>query len=101
MPVMFGRKKASIPARPARLRRRISSRALRRGLPSEAIKPMAAPPPPPRDATKPRRGSSRRLSAGLLTLLVALARSLLVFGFTVLEREVTAKGRSADRQGGA
>nr|WP_229426499.1 endolytic transglycosylase MltG [Microvirga alba] len=57
--------------------------------PSEAIKPMAAPPPPPR--MRRERGGLLSVVSGLLTLLIALAIGL-VFGFSVLEREVTAKG---------
>src|SRR4051812_19373129 len=85
---MFGRKKQAtqfVPVDPpADQHPRISPRS-----PSEAIKPMAAPPPPPR-MRKPRRGALAAIS-GFLTLLVALAGAS-VFGLTVLEREVTTKG---------
>ncbi|KLK90218.1 aminodeoxychorismate lyase [Microvirga vignae] len=57
--------------------------------PSEALKPTLAPPPPPR--LRRRRGGMLSLFSGLLTLFVALALAG-VFGFTMLEREVTAKG---------
>src|SRR4051812_41029473 len=85
---MFGRKKPETPAPPAdplaNQQPRIAPRS-----PSEAIKPMAAPAPPPR-IRRPRRGLLAAVS-GFLTLLVALACAA-VFGLTVLEREVTAKG---------
>ncbi|HEX2135417.1 MAG TPA: endolytic transglycosylase MltG [Microvirga sp.] len=57
--------------------------------PSDAIKPMAAPPPPPR-ARKPRGGFISAFS-GFLTLLIAVACAVL-FGVIVLEREATQKG---------
>src|SRR3712207_3128582 len=57
--------------------------------PSEAIKPMAPPPPPLRIPR--RRGGMASIVSGLLTLLIALAIAA-IFGFSMLEREVTAKG---------
>ena len=57
--------------------------------PSEAIKPMIAPPPPPRHR-RPRGGLLSAIS-GFLTLLIALAIGA-AFGIGMLEREVTAKG---------
>ncbi|NIX77074.1 endolytic transglycosylase MltG [Microvirga terricola] len=57
--------------------------------PSEAIKPMAAPPPPPR--LRRERGGLLSVVSGLLTLIIALAIGSVV-GFTLIEREVTAKG---------
>ncbi len=50
---------------------------------------MAAPPPPPRIRRK--RGGMLSVASGLLTLFVAIAIAV-VFGFSVLEREVTAPG---------
>jgi len=50
---------------------------------------MAAPPPPPK--LPRRRGGMLSVFSGLLTLLVALAIAA-VFGFSMLQREVTAKG---------
>lgn len=57
--------------------------------PSEAIKPMAAPPPPPK--LRRKRGGMLSWMSGLLTVLIALAIAA-VFGFSMLEREVTARG---------
>jgi UPF0755 protein len=61
--------------------------------PSEALKPSLAPPPPPR--LRRRRGGMLSVMSGLLTLIVALALAG-IFGFTMLEREVTAKGPLQD-----
>ncbi|WP_457092013.1 endolytic transglycosylase MltG [Microvirga sp. P5_D2] len=57
--------------------------------PSEAIKPSLAPPPPPR--LRRRRRGMLSLMSGLMTLFVAVAIAG-IFGFTFLEREITAKG---------
>jgi UPF0755 protein len=57
--------------------------------PSEAIKPSLAPPPPPR--LRRRRRGMLSLMSGLMTLFVALAIAG-IFGFTFLEREITAQG---------
>lgn len=86
---MFGRKKPLPPALPADMslpdqQPRIAPRS-----PSEAIKPMALPPPPPRHR-RPRGGFLSALS-GFLTLLIAIAVAA-VFGIATLEREVTAPG---------
>ncbi len=50
---------------------------------------MATPPLPPRIPR--RRGGMASVVSGLLTLLIALAIAA-IFGFSMLEREVTAKG---------
>ena len=86
---MFGRRKQLPPTPPADshgadLQPRFAPRS-----PSEAIKPMAAPPPPPR-IRRPRGGMLSAFS-GFLTLLIALAGAVL-FGIAVLDREVTADG---------
>ena len=57
---------------------------------------MAAPPPPPRIRRK--RGGMLSVASGLLTLFVAIAIAL-VFGFSMVEREVTAKRTLGGRQG--
>lgn len=57
--------------------------------PSEAIKPSLAPPPPPR--IRRRRGGMLSVLSGLLTLLIALAIAA-IFGFSMLQKEVTAEG---------
>lgn len=86
---MFGRKKKT-PIAPAEMpphdeqHPRVAPKS-----PSEAIKPMVAPPPPPR--LRRERGGLLSVVSGLLTLIIALAVGLVV-GFTMLEREVTAKG---------
>ena len=84
---MFGRKKQTLLNSPEQAddqQPRIAPRS-----PSEAIKPMAAPPPPPRIRRK--RGGMLSVASGLLTLFVAIAIAL-VFGFSMVEREVTASG---------
>jgi len=84
---MFGKKKQTLLNSPEQAddqQPRIAPRS-----PSEAIKPMAAPQPPPRIRRK--RGGMLSVASGLLTLFVAIAIAL-VFGFSVLEREVTASG---------
>jgi UPF0755 protein len=87
--VMFGRKKQLPPASPVDSRSPDMSPRLSPRSPSEAIKPMAAPPPPPR-IRRPRGGMLSAVS-GFLTLLIALAIGA-VMGISVLDREVTAKG---------
>jgi UPF0755 protein len=57
--------------------------------PSEAIKPSMAPPPPPK--LRRRRRGMLSVFSGLLTLLVALAIAA-IFGFSMLQQEVTAQG---------
>jgi UPF0755 protein len=57
--------------------------------PNEAIKPSMAPPPPPK--LRRRRRGMLSLLSGLLTLFVALAIAG-IFGFSMLQHEVTAKG---------
>jgi UPF0755 protein len=57
--------------------------------PSEALKPTTAPPPPPR--IRRRRGGLLATMSGLLTLFIALALGV-IFGVTVLEKEVSAPG---------
>ena len=84
---MFGKKKQTLLNSPEQAddqQPRIAPRS-----PSEAIKPMAAPPPPPRIRRK--RGGMLSVASGLLTLFVAIAIAL-VFGFSMVEREVTASG---------
>jgi len=85
---MFGRKKKILlpPADDSdygSVQPRLSPRS-----PSEAIKPSMAPPPPPK--LRRRRGMLSVLS-GLLTLFVALAIAG-IFGFSMLQQEVTAQG---------
>src|SRR5690349_3762148 len=88
--VMFGRKKRRtlISDHEAELQGQEQPRLAPRS-PSEALKPSLAPPPPPR--IRRRRGGMLALMSGLLTLIVALALAG-VFGFTMLEREITAQG---------
>ncbi|MDQ4136105.1 MAG: endolytic transglycosylase MltG, partial [Pseudomonadota bacterium] len=85
---MFGRKKAPPPtpveSQAAEAQPRFAPRS-----PSEAIKPMAAPPPPPR-VRKPRGGLLSAIS-GLMTLFVILAGTAL-FGLSLLYREVASPG---------
>jgi UPF0755 protein len=85
---MFGRNKqtSTTPASDAQANQqpRLAPRS-----PSEAIKPMAAPPPPPR-IRKPRRSVLAAVS-GFLTLLLVLAGAA-VFGLSLLEREASSKG---------
>jgi UPF0755 protein len=85
---MFGRKKqtliSSAEAPQDEQQPRLSPKS-----PSEAIKPMAAPPPPPR--IRRRRGGMLSIFSGLLTLFVALAIGA-IFGFGMLQREVTLQG---------
>ncbi|MGO4571561.1 endolytic transglycosylase MltG [Microvirga sp. 2TAF3] len=84
---MFGRKKQTPPAdMPSQDEQqpRVAPRS-----PSEAIKPMAAPPPPPR--LRRKRGGMLSIFSGLMTLFIALAIAL-IFGYGMVEREVTAKG---------
>ncbi|EIM28317.1 endolytic transglycosylase MltG [Microvirga lotononidis] len=57
--------------------------------PNEAIKPSMAPPPPPK--LRRRRRGMLSLLSGLLTLFVALAIAG-IFGFSVLQHEVTVQG---------
>jgi UPF0755 protein len=87
---MFGRKKRStlISEHEAQLQNEEQPRLAPRS-PSEALKPSLAPPPPPR--LRRRRGGMLAVMSGLMTLIVALALAG-VFGFTMLEHEVTAKG---------
>ncbi|WP_414471554.1 endolytic transglycosylase MltG [Microvirga sp. M2] len=87
---MFGRKKRRtlISDHEAELQGQEQPRLAPRS-PSEALKPSLAPPPPPR--IRRRRGGMLALMSGLLTLIVALALAG-VFGFTMLEREITAQG---------
>src|SRR4051812_37372651 len=87
---MFGRKKKNtlISDHEAEARGQEQPRLAPRS-PSEALKPSLAPPPPPR--LRRRRRGMLSLFSGLLTLLVAVALAG-VFGFTLVEREVTAKG---------
>jgi len=86
--VMFGRKKqtliSSIETQQDEQQPRVAPRS-----PSEAIKPMAAPPPPPR--LRRRRGGMLSVFSGLLTLFIALAIAA-IFGFGMIEREVTERG---------
>jgi UPF0755 protein len=91
---MFGRKKQTLLNSPESQQDDQQPRIAPRS-PSEAIKPMIAPPPPPRIRRK--RGGMLSVASGLLTLFVAIAIAL-VFGFSILEREVTASGPlAADR----
>ncbi len=85
---MFGRKKHTLLNSPEMQQDDQQPRLAPRS-PSEAIKPMAAPPPPPAHPPQARRHAVGR--SGLLTLFVAIAVAL-VFGFSMLEREVTAQG---------
>src|SRR5918994_744154 len=87
---MFGRKKQKPPAfqQDTESQNSFQPRLAPRS-PSEAIKPMATPPLPPRIPR--RRGGMASVVSGLLTLLIALAIAT-IFGFSMLEREVTAKG---------
>ncbi|MXQ12569.1 endolytic transglycosylase MltG [Microvirga makkahensis] len=87
---MFGRKKKStlISEHEAELQNQEQPRLAPRS-PSEALKPSLAPPPPPR--IRRRRGGMLAVMSGLMTLVVALALAGII-GFTMLEREVTAKG---------
>src|SRR5215211_439724 len=85
---MFGSKKLSPPNPSVDMQSGAPHRVAPRS-PSDAIKPMAAPPPPPR-AKKPRGGFLGAFS-GFLTLLIAFAVAA-VFGIGVLEREATQKG---------
>jgi UPF0755 protein len=85
---MFGRKK-QLPPRPADAQAPDPQPRIAPRSPSEAIKPMAAPPPPPR-IRRPRGGLLSAVS-GFLTLLIAIACAA-VFGLVVIEREVTAEG---------
>jgi len=85
--VMFGRKK--LPSPPpdqtgGSTQFRISPRS-----PSDAIKPMAAPPPPPR--IRPPRGGLLSAVSGFLTLLVAVALAA-VLAISVVEREISSPG---------
>lgn len=86
--VMFGRKKQTLISTPEAHQQDAQPRLAPKS-PSEAIKPMAAPPPPPR--LRRRRGGPLAIMSGLLTLLIAIAIAA-VFGFGMVEREVTAKG---------
>jgi UPF0755 protein len=91
---MFGKKKHTLLNSPEAQQDDQQPRLSPRS-PSEAIKPMVAAPPPPRIRRK--RGGMLSVASGLLTLFVAIAVAV-VFGFSVLEREVTAKGPlSADK----
>ncbi|SCX88931.1 endolytic transglycosylase MltG [Microvirga guangxiensis] len=87
---MFGRKKKNtlISEHEAEVQGQEQPRLAPRS-PSEALKPSLAPPPPPR--LRRRRGGMLGIMSGLLTLIVALALAGL-FGFTMLQHEVTAKG---------
>ncbi|HZH50381.1 MAG TPA: endolytic transglycosylase MltG [Microvirga sp.] len=85
---MFGRKKQTLISSPEAHQEEQQPRLSPKS-PSEAIKPMAAPPPPPR--IRRRRGGPLAIMSGLLTLLIAVAVAAL-FGFGMLEREVTEKG---------
>jgi hypothetical protein len=71
---MFGRKKRLPLDAPGDMAAPQSNRLAPRS-PSDAIKPMAAPPPPPR-ARKPRGGFISAFS-GFLTLLIAVACAVL------------------------
>ena len=84
---MFGRKKTPPPtaAPPGNDQPRYAPRS-----PSEAIKPIAAPPMPPRAARRPRGGFLSAFS-GFLTFLIAFAGAAL-FGIVLLEREVKQAG---------
>ena len=86
---MFGRKKKStlISEHEAELLGQEQPRLAPRS-PSEALKPSLAPPPP---RIRRRRGGMLSVMSGLLTLIVALALAG-IFGFTMLQHEVTAKG---------
>jgi UPF0755 protein len=85
---MFGRKKQTLISSPETHHQDAQPRIAPKS-PSEAIKPMAAPPPPPR--LRRRRGGPLSIMSGLLTLLIAVAIAA-VFGFGMLEREVTVQG---------
>jgi UPF0755 protein len=85
---MFGRKKHLLPPPADALTTDPQPRIAPRS-PSEAIKPMAALPPPPR--TRRPRGGLLSAISGFLTLVIALAVAA-VFGISVLEREVSARG---------
>ncbi|WP_243367902.1 endolytic transglycosylase MltG [Microvirga solisilvae] len=87
---MFGRKKKStlISEHEAEAHGQEQPRLAPRS-PSEALKPSLAPPPPPR--LRRRRGGMLSVLSGLLTLIVAVALAGL-FGFSMLQQEVTAKG---------
>jgi UPF0755 protein len=85
---MFGRKKTPPPttsAASAEAQPRYAPRS-----PSEAIKPIAAPPMPPRTIRRPRGGFLSAFS-GFLTFLIAFAGAAL-FGIVMLEREVKEPG---------
>lgn len=86
---MFGRKKAPPPtpveSPAAEAQPRFAPRS-----PSEAIKPMAAPPPPAPRVRKPRGGMLSAIS-GFLTLFVILSGAAL-FGISLLYREVASPG---------
>ncbi|MCB5176104.1 endolytic transglycosylase MltG [Microvirga lenta] len=86
---MFGRKKHTLISSPEAHQEEAQQPRLAPKSPSEAIKPMAAPPPPPR--LRRRRGGPLSILSGVLTLFVALAIAA-VFGFGMLEREVTTDG---------
>jgi UPF0755 protein len=90
---MFGRKKQSPPAYPVDAQAHDLQPRLAPRSPSEAIKPMAAPPPPPR-IRRPRGGMLSAFS-GFLTLLIAIAGAAL-FGVVVLDREASSKGPLQD-----
>jgi UPF0755 protein len=86
--VIFGRKKLQAPASAEEPNGATQFRLAPRS-PSEAIKPMAAPPPPPR-IRRPRGGFFSALS-GFLTLIIAVALAGMI-GISLLEREVTSPG---------
>jgi UPF0755 protein len=89
---MFGRKKRLPLNSPADAQASAPQRLSLRS-PSDAIKPMAAPPPPPR--VKRMRGGLLAAFSGFLTLLIAVAVAA-VFGIVVLEREALTKGPLQD-----
>src|SRR5690606_28898016 len=89
---MFGRKKKTLISSPELDQDPHQPRVAPRS-PSEAVKPMPAPPPPPR--IRRRRGGMLAVLSGGLTFLVAIAIACL-FGFVVLEREVTGRGPLQD-----
>ncbi|HEV2564229.1 MAG TPA: endolytic transglycosylase MltG [Microvirga sp.] len=85
---MFGRKKKILLPSVDESDHGASQPRLAPRSPNEAIKPSMAPPPPPK--LRRRRGMLSLLS-GLLTLFVALAIAG-IFGFSMLQHEVTASG---------
>ncbi|MFC1458721.1 endolytic transglycosylase MltG [Microvirga arabica] len=86
---MFGRKKKILLAPVDDSDNGSSQPRLSPRSPSEAIKPSMAPPPPPK--LRRRRRGMLSLLSGLLTLLVAVAIAG-IFGFSMLQQEVTADG---------